>query len=153
SMTYKLPDELQNDVQAALENWRKEGKVRRLSAADASLWTEADEAHWLGWLDIVDKQLKGVAQLPDFAGDGRRSGFRDVLLLGMGGSSLGPEVFAETFGSKPGYPKLYVLDSTDRRRSGASNLASTSVRRCSWFRANPAARSNPTSSSSIFTSG
>src|SRR5438045_4099696 len=113
SMTYKLPDELQKDVQAALEDWRKEGKVRRLWAADASLWTEADEANWLGWLEIVDKQLKGIAHLQDFADDVKRSGFRDVLLLGMGGSSLCPEVFAETFGSKPGYPKLHVLDSTD----------------------------------------
>ena len=41
------------------------------------------------------------------------AGFRDVLLLGMGGSSLGPEVFAETFGAKPGFPALHVLDSTD----------------------------------------
>jgi len=113
TMTYKLPEESQKDVQAALEDWRKEGKVRRLWSADASLWTEADEANWLGWLEIVDKQLKGVAHLQDFADDVRRSGFKDVLLLGMGGSSLGPEVFAETFGSKPGYPTLHVLDSTD----------------------------------------
>src|SRR3954470_13517865 len=113
SMTYKLPEELQKDVQTALEDWRKEGKVRRLWAADASLWTEADEANWLGWLEIVDKQLKGIAHLQDFADDVKRSGFRDVLLLGMGGSSLGPEEFAETFGSKPGYPKLHVSDSTD----------------------------------------
>jgi len=112
-MTYKLSDDLQNDVQAALEDWRKEGKVRRLWAADASLWTEADEANWLGWLDIVDKQMKGIAHLQDFADDVKRSGFQDVVLLGMGGSSLGPEVFAETFGAKPGFPNLHVLDSTD----------------------------------------
>jgi len=113
AMSYKLPAELEKNVQVALEDWRKDGKVRRLWAADASLWTETDEANWLGWLDIVDKQLKGIAHLQDFANDVKRSGFRDVLLLGMGGSSLGPEVFAETFGSKPGYPKLHVLDSTD----------------------------------------
>src|SRR5712675_3107276 len=93
SMTHKLPEELQKDVQAAVEDWRKDGKVRRLWAADASLWTETDEANWLGWLDIVDKQLKGVGHLQDFADDVRRSGFQDVLLLGMGGSTLGPEVF------------------------------------------------------------
>jgi transaldolase / glucose-6-phosphate isomerase len=113
TMTYKLPEESQKDVQAALEDWRKEGKVRRLWSADASLWTEADEANWLGWLEIVDKQLKGVAHLQDFADDVKRSGFKDVLLLGMGGSSLGPEVLGETFGSKPGFPTLHVLDSTD----------------------------------------
>src|ERR1700757_1825032 len=113
TMTYKLPEEAQKDVQAALEDWRKEGKVRRLWSADASLWTETDEANWLGWLEIVDKQLKGFAHLQDFADDVKRSGFKDVLLLGMGGSSLGPEVFAETFRSKPGFPALHVLDSTD----------------------------------------
>jgi len=113
AMSYKLPQELDKDVQAAVEDWRKGGKVRRLWAADASLWTEMDEANWLGWLHIVDKQLKGVAHLQDFADDVKRSGFTDVLLLGMGGSSLGPEVLGETFGSKPVFPKLHVLDSTD----------------------------------------
>jgi transaldolase / glucose-6-phosphate isomerase len=113
AMSYKLPEELDKDVQAALEDWRKEGKVRRLWAADASLWTETDEANWLGWLEIVDKQLKGVAHLQSFADDLKSVGFTDVLLLGMGGSSLGPEVFGETFGSKPGFPNLHVLDSTD----------------------------------------
>jgi len=113
AMSYKLPEELDKDVQTALEDWRKGGKVRRLWAADASLWTEMDEANWLGWLAIVDKQLKGVAHLQHFADDVKRSGFTDVLLLGMGGSSLGPEVLGETFGSKPGFPKLHVLDSTD----------------------------------------
>ncbi len=112
-MSHKLPEELDKDVQAALEDWRKEGKVRRLWAADASLWTETDEANWLGWLEIVDKQLKGVAHLQSFADDVKSAGFTDVLLLGMGGSSLGPEVFGETFGSKPGFPNLHVLDSTD----------------------------------------
>ena len=113
AMSYKLPEQIQKDVQAALEDWRKEGKVRRLWSADASLWTEQDEANWLGWLEIVDKQLKGVAHLEAFADDGKQAGFKDVLLLGMGGSSLGPEVLAETFGAKPGFPKLHVLDSTD----------------------------------------
>src|SRR6516164_8405859 len=74
AMSYKLPEELEKDVRAALEDWRKEGKVRRLWAADASLWTEADEANWLGWLEIVDKQLKGIAHLQHFAEDVRRAG-------------------------------------------------------------------------------
>ncbi len=113
AMSYKLPEAIDTAVKAAVEDWRKEGKIRRLWHADASLWTEADEAKWLGWLNVVDEQLKGVAALENFAADVRRAGFSDVMLLGMGGSSLGPEVFAETFGSKPGYPKLHVLDSTD----------------------------------------
>jgi transaldolase/glucose-6-phosphate isomerase len=113
TMSYKLPAEIQKDVEVALEDWRKEGKVRRLWAADASLWTEQDEANWLGWLEIVDKQLKGVAHLEAFADDVKQNGFKDVLLLGMGGSSLGPEVLGETFGTNPRFPKLHVLDSTD----------------------------------------
>jgi transaldolase / glucose-6-phosphate isomerase len=113
AMSVKLPEALDTDVKAALEDWRKEGKVRRLWAEDASLWTETDEAKWMGWLNIVYDQLKGVAALQNLAADVQKGGFSDVLLLGMGGSSLGPEVFAETFGSKPGFPKLHVLDSTD----------------------------------------
>ncbi|HVC52876.1 MAG TPA: bifunctional transaldolase/phosoglucose isomerase [Stellaceae bacterium] len=113
SMTYKLPEAIGKAVGEAIEDWRKGGKIRRLWHADASLWTEADEAKWVGWLGIVEAQQKAIAVLENFAKDVRSGGFSDVLLLGMGGSSLGPEVFAETFGSKPGYPKLHVLDSTD----------------------------------------
>ncbi len=112
-MSAKLPAPLDKEVAEAIEDWRREGKVRRLWAGDASLWTEADEAKWTGWLGIVDQQLKAVAQLQDFAADVRDAGFRHVLLLGMGGSSLGPEVFAKTFAQKPGCPALHVLDSTD----------------------------------------
>jgi transaldolase/glucose-6-phosphate isomerase len=113
SMSYKLPAEIDAGVKAAIEDWRKEGKVRRAWAGDGSLWTEADESNWLGWLNIVYDQLKAVAHLEAFANDVKTGGFSDVLLLGMGGSSLGPEVFEETFGSAPGFPKLHVLDSTD----------------------------------------
>ncbi len=113
SMSCKLPEAIDKAVGEAIEDWRKGGKIRRLWQADASLWTETDEAKWVGWLNVVDEQAKGVGALENFARDVRSAGFSDVLLLGMGGSSLGPEVFAETFGSKPGFPKLHVLDSTD----------------------------------------
>jgi len=112
-MNCKLPEAIDGPVKETIEDWRKNGKIRRLWHADASLWTEADEAKWVGWLGVVDEQIKGVAALENFAADVKKAGFSDVLLLGMGGSSLGPEVFAETFGSKPGFPKLHVLDSTD----------------------------------------
>ena len=125
TMSYKLPEDLGKQVQAALEDWRKAGKGRRLWAADASLWTETDEANWLGWLGIVDKQLKGITQLKDFAQDVTRSGFTDVALLGMGGSSLGPEVLGETFGSKAGFPKLHVLELD---RSGADPTSGSPAR-------------------------
>jgi transaldolase/glucose-6-phosphate isomerase len=113
AMSWKLPEALDQEVKAALEDWRKEGKVRRLWAEDASLWTKTDEEKWLGWLGVVDEQLGSVSALDAIAADVKKAGFSDVLLLGMGGSSLGPEVLAETFGSKPGFPKLHVLDSTD----------------------------------------
>src|SRR5947207_5693908 len=113
AMSYKVPAEIETGVKAAIEDWRKEGKVRRLWSGDASLWTDADESNWLGWLNIVYDQRKAVGKLDGLANDVKSGGFSDVLLLGMGGSSLGPEVFEETFGSAPGFPKLHVLDSTD----------------------------------------
>ncbi len=100
-------------VDAAVADWLSGGKGRRLWAHDASLWTDADEAKWLAWLDIVAAQQKEVAALKDFQADIQREGFTDVLLLGMGGSSLGPEVLARTFGKQAGYPTLHILDSTD----------------------------------------
>jgi transaldolase/glucose-6-phosphate isomerase len=92
------------------EEWRKRGNIRKLWQRDKSLWTGADEDRWLGWLDSVgDAELASYAA---FAQDIKRDGFRDAVLLGMGGSSLGPEVLALTFGQKDGWPRLRVLDST-----------------------------------------
>src|SRR4051794_26423281 len=113
AMSYKLPKELDDAVKAALEDWRAQGKVRRLWAGDASLWTEADEANWLGWLTAVDQQLKAADHLDAFAADIKRGDFSDALLLGMGGSSLCAEVLAESFDTKPGFPRLRIVDSTD----------------------------------------
>jgi transaldolase/glucose-6-phosphate isomerase len=110
---YSLPDALDKAVDASLEAWRADGSVRRLWARDASLWTSGPEAKWLAWLDIVGERLEHVDELEAFAKDVKDSGFEHVLLLGMGGSSLGPEVFGETFGRRAGWPKLHVLDSTD----------------------------------------
>lgn len=103
---------VQAQVDAALANWAREHKSARLWQGDASLWTGKDEARWLGWLHIVPQMQKQVASLVRFADGVCKDGFRDVLLLGMGGSSLCPEVLAMTFGSAPGYPGLHVLDST-----------------------------------------
>lgn len=108
-----LPADLKTASDAVLEDWRKTGKGRKLWAKDASVWTGGDEASWLKWLDIVDERLAHVSELEAFASEVKAKGFSDVLLLGMGGSSLGPEVIAETFGQIAGFPKLHVLDSTD----------------------------------------
>lgn len=68
---------------------------------------------WLGWLDITEEQLENLDPLKDIAADMKRAGYRNALLLGMGGSSLCPEVLRMTFGKSGGYPDLHVLDSTD----------------------------------------
>jgi transaldolase/glucose-6-phosphate isomerase len=108
-----LPAALQSEVDKAAKTWRSQGNIRRLWNEDATLWTGHGEGDWLGWLDVIDAQLHDLPRFAEFAGEVRAQGFSDVLLLGMGGSSLGPEVLAESLGSAPGYPKLHVLDSTD----------------------------------------
>jgi transaldolase / glucose-6-phosphate isomerase len=113
SQTARLPPALEKAVAASLESWRHDGRVRRLWVGDAALWSGADEAKWLGWLGIVEEQRNRMGALASLAADIRQQGFSHVLLLGMGGSSLGPEVLAETFGRQPGSPELLVLDSTD----------------------------------------
>jgi transaldolase/glucose-6-phosphate isomerase len=111
--TIALPPALQAKVDAARAAWIAQQNTRRLWSKDAALWTDGDEGRWLGWLDIVDRELRDVAALEDFGRALRVEHITDVLLLGMGGSSLGPDVLARSLGSAPEYPKLHVLDSTD----------------------------------------
>jgi transaldolase/glucose-6-phosphate isomerase len=113
SQTHKLSPDVEKMATDSLESWRHEGNVRRLWAGDARLWTGSDEAKWLGWLGIVGEQRKRIEALSNLADDVRHAGFTHILLLGMGGSSLGPEVFAETFGRQSGGAEFLVLDSTD----------------------------------------
>ncbi len=111
--TYTLPDKLAGDVNESLKDWKKNGKVQRLWQKDASLWTGTDEAKWLGWLDITEQQIEDVDKLKQIAADIKKAAFKNALLLGMGGSSLCPEVLRMTFGKAAGFPDLHVLDSTD----------------------------------------
>jgi len=108
---YALPETLAKTVGTAMDDWRAAGKVRRLWQRDASLWTNTDEANWLGWLGITAEQGAQPQRFLDLAAEAR--GFKHVLLLGMGGSSLCPEVLRMTYGKVPGFPELHVLDSTD----------------------------------------
>src|SRR5579862_7635177 len=108
--TYSLPPELAASVKTAVDDWRANGKVRRLWQRDASLWTGEDEASWLG---ITEEQIEHVDDLKKVAEDAKSGGFAHILLLGMGGSSLCPEVLRMTYGKIDGYPELHVLDSTD----------------------------------------
>jgi len=113
SMQATLPEPLAGEVKATLEDWRKHGKLRDLWAHDASLWSGADEAKWLGWLRVVEDRSADLPALQAFQDEIKADGFQHILLLGMGGSSLGPEVLAETFGKQAGFPELLILDSTD----------------------------------------
>jgi transaldolase/glucose-6-phosphate isomerase len=113
TQTVALPVELASSVRAASEEWRASGKVRRLWQRDPSLWTGQDEGGWMGWLDIVEDTLARGSELESLAKDVQAGGFAHVVLMGMGGSSLAPEVLASGFGAVRGWPELLVLDSTD----------------------------------------
>jgi transaldolase/glucose-6-phosphate isomerase len=106
-----LGDGLGKAVARSTEEWRASARIRRLWQRDKSVWTGADEDKWLGWLDSAAKA--DVADYEDYANRVKGQKFSDAVVLGMGGSSLGPEVLAETFARKPAFPKLHVLDSTD----------------------------------------
>ncbi len=108
-----LPETLAASVKTAIADWKAGSKVQRLWQRDASLWTGDDEAKWLGWLDITEDQIAHPVELRNLSKEVWSAGFKDILLLGMGGSSLGPEVLRMTFGKIAGYPDLHVLDSTD----------------------------------------
>src|SRR6516164_1594473 len=109
------------------EEWRASAKIRKLWQKDKSLWTNDDENKWLGWLNSAAKA--DIADYEDYAERVKGERFTHAVVLGMGGSSLGPEVLAETFPKKSGFPKLHVLDSTDpaqvRALEKAVNLAKT----------------------------
>jgi transaldolase/glucose-6-phosphate isomerase len=106
-----MPDDVSKTLDAALADWTKKDGTKRLWSRDATLWTNRDEAKWLGWLDIAKNQLAGLPRLREVAEIARP--YRHVVVLGMGGSSLCPDVLSRTFGALPGRPRLLILDSTD----------------------------------------
>ena len=130
-MTRSLPAPLTADIDQALARWEADGCTRRLWARDAALWSGTDEARWLGWLTTVEEQQLRVEALRALAADVTATGVPFVVLLGMGGSSLGPEVLRQTFGHVKGVPDFRVLDSTDPGQvtavAGSVDLARTIV--------------------------
>jgi transaldolase/glucose-6-phosphate isomerase len=115
-------------VDAALADWQQNDKVRRLWDADPTLWTNSGEDRWLGWLVMpaggaaLDGDL--IARLREHIS---REGIEHVAVLGMGGSSLCPDVLSHTFGDgagREGHPQLHVFDSTvpAHVRSGVARL-------------------------------
>ena len=111
--TWTLPEPLTTEVRAVLKEWADGGKVHRLWARDATLWTSADESRRLGWLGATDDQLAHVDHLRQAAENVRAAGFTHAVLLGMGGTVLGADALARTLGQAAGFPELRVLDSTD----------------------------------------
>jgi transaldolase / glucose-6-phosphate isomerase len=113
ALKISLPEPLASAVKKNISDWQSSGKMQRLWNRDSTLWTGSDESQWLGWLDITDEQLAQHEQLKKLAKEVQQREFSDVLLLGMGGSSLCPEVLRMTFGRTNHFPNLHVLDSTD----------------------------------------
>ncbi len=113
SFRFVLPKELRGAVDLAAADWHANNKVARFWQKDPGLWTRDGEEKWLGWIDIVERQQMGLAGFAALAADVKSAGFETILLLGMGGSSLCPEVLAETFGRQSGFPALHIVDSTD----------------------------------------
>ena len=101
-------------IEAALADLRSRNLVSRIWRGDHTVWKPdpTEIADRLGWLTITDRMRDRVSGLEAFAAEVKDEGYRHVVLLGMGGSSLGTEVIGQTFGSAAGYPKLIVLDST-----------------------------------------
>lgn len=126
--------EQQQAVDAALERLKQEDFVRRAWEHDPTAFTQDETAaksirSRLGWLDVTDHMLEHASTMTELADQIRREGYAHALLLGMGGSSLCPEVLRQTFGVRDGYPELQVLDSTDpatvRAREAAIDPART----------------------------
>src|SRR5271166_5455718 len=106
SIRFELPLELRGAVDLAAADWQANKKVDRFWQKDPSLWTRDGEENWMGWIDIVERQQKDLANLAELGADVETGGFETVLLLGMGGSSLCPEVLSATFGRQDGFPAL-----------------------------------------------
>ena len=102
-------------VDSLRKDWQAEGVSTRLWRRDPTLWPAApaqDVADRMGWLQLPEAMQGQVGEIQSFADEIQREGVRHVVVLGMGGSSLAPDVFRAMFGGRPGFPELLVLDST-----------------------------------------
>jgi transaldolase / glucose-6-phosphate isomerase len=111
-----IPDELEPALIAKIELAQSEGVAKRVWQRDESLWGGPgvpEIGNRLGWLTISEKMLEHAPELNAFVEQAKADGFTDAVLLGMGGSSLGPEVIRRSYGQIPGGLRLHVLDSTD----------------------------------------
>ncbi len=113
AQTLALNNDLMQAVQNVLQDWDGQGTLRQLWARDAKVWTGGDESKWLDWLNAVDRSREAVPMLTALGTSLRQEDFTAALLIGMGGSSLGPEVLAKILGTESGGLPLFIIDSTD----------------------------------------
>ncbi len=112
----ELSKDIEELVNKRIEKWQAENVVERMWECDPTIWKSKKEddvelSDRLGWLNLPKSMEEEVADLENFAKEVKEK-YNAVVLLGMGGSSLAPEVFFKTYGNKKGYPTLTVLDST-----------------------------------------
>ena len=109
-----LLGEYQAPVPAMLARLDAAAVPARIQAGDHTLWADRPDeiADRLAWLTLPEDMGEAAHSLQQFGQEMRAAGYRHIVLLGMGGSSLGPEVIRQTFGSRPGYPQMLTLDST-----------------------------------------
>jgi transaldolase/glucose-6-phosphate isomerase len=116
SIDASLPDDVEPRVAARVKQAAQDDVARRIWRKDDTLWGpagQAEVANRLGWLAVTEHMREELGDLQAFAAAVRDEGVTDVVLLGMGGSSLAPEVIRRSFGEQSGWPSLHVLDSTD----------------------------------------
>ena len=112
-LIWNLPEKFADKVRQRLGALREQDVVRRIWVRDPSVWSNTGEDRWLGWLTLPTQAREAAALAVHFADEIKAEGTADVVLLGMGGSSLAPEVIRSIIGSANGYPALHVVDSTD----------------------------------------
>ncbi len=116
SIKYFLPEEISSKAHQRMITWEQQNFAERFWRKDYSLWKkdkkeDVELSNRLGWLKLPEEMKDEVNSLTDFADEVKKK-FDTVFVLGMGGSSLAPEVFFKVFGKKTGYPELVVVDST-----------------------------------------
>ncbi|HDS05864.1 MAG TPA: hypothetical protein ENN95_02360, partial [Deltaproteobacteria bacterium] len=115
SLINYYPGSDQQIVEAAWKKTRQDDVARRIRAKDYTLWSAApaEIVNRLGWLDAPGHTLKKIDYIRDTIAPLANKKIKDVILLGMGGSSLAAEGFNKVFGAQTGYPQLTVLDTTN----------------------------------------
>lgn len=121
-MIYLKASGMDKKIEKRLQTWKTERTIERIFKKDPSVWISdkpddnpaaAEISNRLGWVDATEKIRPSINQLQSFCEDQKIKGIKDVILLGMGGSSLAPEVIMDVFGNKDGWPALTVLDTTN----------------------------------------